>query len=75
MCSDEDSIAAEAPAVGESSFGLSGLDLKEHLSGIEVMIIRKALGESNGAVAGAARLLHMRRTTLVEKLRRYRLTG
>ena len=75
VCSDEDSIAAEAPAVGESSFGLSGLDLKEHLSGIEVMIIRKALGESNGAIAGAARLLHMQRTTLVEKIRRYRLTG
>jgi sigma-54 dependent transcriptional regulator, flagellar regulatory protein len=75
VCRDEDSIAAEAPAIAESAFGISGLDLKEHLSGIEVMIIRKALGESNGAVAGAARLLHMRRTTLVEKIRRYRLTG
>jgi sigma-54 specific flagellar transcriptional regulator A len=72
-CGDEDSIAAEAPA--ESAFGLCGLDLKEHLSGIEVMMIRKALDESNGAVAGAARLLHMRRTTLVEKLRRYGLSG
>jgi sigma-54 specific flagellar transcriptional regulator A len=76
VCRDEDSIAVEASAVnGESAFGLSGLDLKDHLSGIEVMIIRKALGESNGAVASAARLLHMRRTTLVEKLRRYRLTS
>ena len=76
VCRDEDSIAEEAPAIsGESTFGLSGLDLKEHLSGIEVTIIRKALDESNGAIAGAARLLHMRRTTLVEKLRRYRLTG
>jgi sigma-54 dependent transcriptional regulator, flagellar regulatory protein len=76
VCRDENSIVAEAPTVGEeSAFGLGGLDLKGHLSGIEVMIIRKALGQSNGAIAGAARLLHMRRTTLVEKLRRYRLSG
>jgi sigma-54 dependent transcriptional regulator, flagellar regulatory protein len=55
--------------------GLGGLDLKNHLSGIELMMIRKAMGEAKGAVAGAARLLHMRRTTLVEKLRKYRLSG
>jgi sigma-54 specific flagellar transcriptional regulator A len=52
-----------------------GLDLKDHLSTIELGLIRKALAESGGTVAEAARLLRMRRTTLVEKLRKYRLTA
>jgi len=50
-----------------------GLDLKSHLSTIEIDLIRQALGEANGTVAEAARLLRMRRTTLVEKMRKYRL--
>jgi sigma-54 dependent transcriptional regulator, flagellar regulatory protein len=50
-----------------------GLDLKCHLSAIEVGLIRKALAEADGTVAEAARLLRMRRTTLVEKLRKYHL--
>ena len=52
-----------------------GIDLKDHLSAIEVGLIRKALAEADGTVAGAARLLRMRRTTLVEKLRKYRLSA
>ena len=52
-----------------------GLDLKDHLSTIELGLIRKALAEAGGTVAEAARLLRMRRTTLVEKLRKYRLTA
>jgi sigma-54 specific flagellar transcriptional regulator A len=50
-----------------------GLNLKEHLSRVEVTLIREALLEADGGVAGAARLLQMRRTTLVEKMRKYRL--
>jgi sigma-54 specific flagellar transcriptional regulator A len=52
-----------------------GMDLKDHLSTIEVGLIRKALAEADGTVAEAARLLGMRRTTLVEKLRKYRLSA
>lgn len=52
-----------------------GMDLKDHLSAIEVGLIRKALVEADGTVAEAARLLRMRRTTLVEKLRKYRLSA
>jgi sigma-54 dependent transcriptional regulator, flagellar regulatory protein len=65
------------PSTIDSSVGfqLGGLDLKDHLSGIEVAMIRKALKEANGTIAGAARLLNMRRTTLVEKLRKYRLNS
>jgi sigma-54 specific flagellar transcriptional regulator A len=52
-----------------------GIDLKDHLSAIEVGLIRRALKEADGTVAEAARLLRMRRTTLVEKLRKYRLSA
>ena len=50
-----------------------GLDLKEHLSNLEKALIRQALEESKGVVAHAAKRLKMRRTTLVEKLRKYGL--
>jgi sigma-54 dependent transcriptional regulator, flagellar regulatory protein len=52
-----------------------GIDLKDHMSAIEIGLIRKALEEADGTVAGAARLLRIRRTTLVEKLRKYRLSA
>ncbi len=52
-----------------------GLDLREHLGAIEERLIRQALERSGGTVAHAARLLGLRRTTLVEKLRKYALDG
>lgn len=48
-----------------------GIDLKEYLNDLEVDLIRQALNECNGVVAHAAKRLNMRRTTLVEKLRKY----
>lgn len=51
----------------------NGLNLKEHLSGLEVNYIKQALNDSGGVVAHAAKRLGMRRTTLVEKLRKYGL--
>jgi sigma-54 specific flagellar transcriptional regulator A len=62
----------DGPAV-ESALKNGGINLKDHLSAIEIGLIRKALEEADGTVAEAARLLNMRRTTLVEKLRKYRL--
>jgi len=50
-----------------------GLDLKEHLTKLEYSLIKQALDEANGVVAHAAKQLHMRRTTLVEKMRKYGL--
>ncbi|WP_334223753.1 sigma-54 dependent transcriptional regulator [Thiosocius teredinicola] len=50
-----------------------GIDLKVHLANMEQSLIRQALEESNGVVAHAAKKLKMRRTTLVEKLRKYGL--
>ncbi|HEY0747959.1 MAG TPA: helix-turn-helix domain-containing protein, partial [Steroidobacteraceae bacterium] len=60
---------------GDADLPLGGLDLKDHMSAIEIGLIRKALEEADGTVAGAARLLRIRRTTLVEKLRKYRLSA
>jgi sigma-54 specific flagellar transcriptional regulator A len=47
-----------------------GLDLREHLLTIERQLIEQALQRSRGTVAKAARLLNLRRTTLVEKMRK-----
>ncbi len=85
---EDDAAAEEADDVGERLFSCAGNDddpaldnalqngginLKDHLSAIEIGLIRKALEKADGTVAEAARLLNMRRTTLVEKLRKYRL--
>jgi len=50
-----------------------GIDLKEYLNTMEIDLIRQALDECNGVVAHAAKRLNMRRTTLVEKLRKFDL--
>ena len=77
----EAELAAQAEdfAAAGDQMGLElprvGMDLKDHLSAIEIGLIRKAMQEADGTVAGAARLLRIRRTTLVEKLRKYRLTA
>ncbi len=48
-----------------------GLDLKQHVVALETSLIEQALARSNNVVARAATLLSMRRTTLVEKMRKY----
>jgi sigma-54 dependent transcriptional regulator, flagellar regulatory protein len=50
-----------------------GLDLRDHLFTIERNLIRQALNRAGGTVAHAARLLKLRRTTLVEKLRKFEM--
>jgi sigma-54 specific flagellar transcriptional regulator A len=62
--------AAQPP---ETFIPSDGLDLREHLGSIEKHLIRTALDQTDGTVAHAARLLKLRRTTLVEKLRKYDL--
>jgi len=51
-----------------------GVDLRAHLMVIERSLITQALRRSGGTVAHAARLLSLRRTTLVEKLRKLGMT-
>jgi sigma-54 specific flagellar transcriptional regulator A len=71
----EVTVPGEEPGSVESAPRLphDGLDLKAHLSNMELSLIRQALDESDGVVAHAAKRLKMRRTTLVEKLRKYGL--
>ncbi|MCZ8166414.1 sigma-54-dependent Fis family transcriptional regulator [Silanimonas sp.] len=61
--------APAAPALDE--LPEDGLDLKEHIAAIEEKLLRQALDRAEGVVAHAATLLNLRRTTLVEKLRKY----
>jgi sigma-54 dependent transcriptional regulator, flagellar regulatory protein len=51
-----------------------GMNLKDHIEHIELALIRQALQQAGGVVAHAAKLLSTRRTTLVEKLRKYGLS-
>lgn len=49
------------------------IPLKRYLEDIEIALIRRALHETNGVIAHAATYLHLRRTTLAEKIKRYGL--
>jgi sigma-54 specific flagellar transcriptional regulator A len=53
----------------------AGLDLRTHLAAIERALIEQALARTQGTVAHAARLLNLRRTTLVERLRKLGILG
>ena len=50
-----------------------GIDMKKYLTGIEISLIEQALSKTNNVVARAATMLNMRRTTLVEKMRKYEI--
>src|SRR5690606_26134499 len=63
--------AAPPPAAPPATLPEEGLDLREHMAGIELQLIREALERTQGVVAHAAQLLGLRRTTLVEKMRKY----
>jgi sigma-54 specific flagellar transcriptional regulator A len=51
----------------------AGINLKDYLEDLERNYIAQALAETNDIVAHAAAMLNMRRTTLVEKMRKYGL--
>ncbi len=56
-----------------SSLPPEGVDLKDYLSTLESSLIQQALDAADGVVAQAAKLLNLRRTTLVEKMRKYEM--
>lgn len=62
-----------AESTSNSMLPPDGVNLKDHIENIELSLIRQALQQSSGVVAHAAKLLNTRRTTLVEKLRKYGL--
>jgi sigma-54 specific flagellar transcriptional regulator A len=78
---DDDSCENQAP-VNEidsaeqddvSILPADGLNLKEHLAELEISLINQSLIKHDYVVARAAETLGMRRTTLVEKMRKYDL--
>jgi sigma-54 specific flagellar transcriptional regulator A len=46
-------------------------NFRDHIAQIEMNFIKGALNEAEGSVSGAARLLGLQRTTLIEKMRKY----
>jgi sigma-54 specific flagellar transcriptional regulator A len=62
--------ASELVQTSLAQLPAEGLDLRAHLADIERNLIEQALQRVDGIVAHAARLLNLRRTTLVEKLRK-----
>ena len=57
-----------------SSIDISqGCDLKQQLIAVETQLIQKALDATLGNVSKASELLSVRRTTLIEKIKKYQL--
>jgi sigma-54 specific flagellar transcriptional regulator A len=69
----EDIEASYAAGPQPQDFALpnGATSLKSYLETIEIALIRRALHQTNGVIAHAARKLHIRRTTLAEKMKRY----
>jgi len=70
----EERAAISAPMVvpeAQAMLPIEGLDLKEYLGNLEQGLIHQALEDAGGVVARAAERLRIRRTTLVEKMRKY----
>ncbi len=65
-------LAADVTPVAEA-MRMTDANLKAHLQTIEQDLIDQAMEASDGVVAKAARLLSMRRTTLVEKIGKYQV--
>ena len=77
---DEDAFASEDDHEQDTSNGVmwgflppEGIQLKEYMAEIEVNLITQALEYHDYVVARAAEVLGVRRTTLVEKMKKYGL--
>lgn len=66
---DSGLVGIDTPAL----LPVNGIDLKEYLTTLECSLIQQALDDANGIVARAAEKLRIRRTTLVEKMRKFGL--
>jgi sigma-54 specific flagellar transcriptional regulator A len=77
VAADDDERAALDPRLADALLDEipSDFDLRSYLESLEQRLIVRAMRIADGTVAQAARLLGLRRTTLVEKLRKYSLAG
>lgn len=69
---DEEEVSSSAPSTS-GELPEEGVDLKEHLADLEQNYIQQAIERADGVVSQAAKLLNIRRTTLVEKMKKYGL--
>lgn len=69
--------AARAPTIGGAEIVLpdQGLDLDALLDSLGRALTAQALERSRGNISAAARLLGLNRTTLIERLRRWKRLG
>lgn len=56
-----------------NSFPIKGVDLKKSVNDLEISLIKEALKKSDGNVTKAAKLLTLGRTTLIEKINKYKI--
>ncbi len=66
-------VGIAADEEGDIRLPVNGIDLKDYLTRLEKSLIEQALEDTNAVVARAADRLHIRRTTLVEKMRKHGL--
>ena len=74
--SEKDALNGQAGYVSMKDTPLlpeQGIDLREYINNLEKELIQQALNDCGGVVARAADKLSVRRTTLVEKMRKYDL--
>ena len=50
---------------------LDKIDLRRHLSEVELILIESSLKKADGSVTKAAQSLKINRTTLIEKMKKY----
>jgi len=73
MVDESNDLTENSAEINTALLPDEGLNLKEHLAELEVSLITQSLNKHDYVVARAAETLGMRRTTLVEKMRKYDL--
>ncbi len=76
ITTEQDALNGQAGYVSMNDTPLlpeQGIDLREYINNMERELIQQALNDCGGVVARAADRLSVRRTTLVEKMRKYDL--
>uniref|UniRef100_UPI003566C087 helix-turn-helix domain-containing protein n=2 Tax=Pseudoalteromonas TaxID=53246 RepID=UPI003566C087 len=72
--SDYDDEPEHSTAADSGLLPSEGIELKEYLAELEINLITQALERFDYVVARAAEILGVRRTTLVEKMKKYNLS-
>lgn len=67
------SSMTDVAMINTTNLDSQAVDLKEILSRVELYYIRDALQRCNGIVTHAAVQLGLRRTTLIEKMKKYNI--